>query len=661
MPLLRLHASKLRQMLFPRSRPGVNTLKRLHAKQHGRPIARRDLIVIEPGMRQAWATNVVSEFHDMFDKHMGDGVDLEGKVPDMSAAMETCLDSVRSKFVSTDTPEFRFPSAIMYHGSTSPSRPVLLRMVWKVLCKALAAGQPDSYNDQSGFALAAHFGVGKSTLMRMTTCAISTMMPSTRVWPCYLDLSCKDIQNIDMDSLLEFLCEHYLGASSDDPHASAERTNACIVLFLDELETTYTWSSSFWEGVANFVSYPGTACFAASSASRLPLVVSGTDRERIRSIYGTQTPIRGSLNSTKLKLLPVSPMVTFEQYGEYLTNRWPGFHEFDEAEKQKCSMEAHLSTGGNFRLLGEQIERVKSGLPPFNWEVLRVSRPTISDAQWSVLEELAQRTPSDDMVSAALSFDKAVEIIRAYNSDHDIQRDPHAQLDRWTQSGSMLQEVMLPDGSTMIAARIPGTLTPLRPPVFVSHAIPDFDTDAEPVMKQFADSRIPASRCERPTTSLSAGSPLQREVELVRASSMATIVLSNEFFRELKAKPPLLSSGNSRGCIREADLILTRALVDAYPVVLMAKHSEKIPELIELITKRANGFCAMLHSQQKGGDASLEMELVGGVCKRNLSKPGVDLAANWKTLEATVRGTWPGPDRLALEYFKVFNRLTSDD
>ena len=196
MPLLRLHASKLRQMLFPRSRPGVNTLKRLHAKQHGRPIARRDLIVIEPGMRQAWATNVVSEFHDMFDKHMGDGVDLEGKVPDMSAAMETCLDSVRSKFDSTDTPEFRFPSAIMYHGSTSPSRPVLLRMVWKVLCKALAAGQPDSYNDQSGFALAAHFGVGKSTLMRMTTCAISTMMPSTRVWPCYLDLSCKDIRTL---------------------------------------------------------------------------------------------------------------------------------------------------------------------------------------------------------------------------------------------------------------------------------------------------------------------------------------------------------------------------------------------------------------------------------------------------------------------------------
>lgn len=223
-------------------------------------------------------------------------------------------------------------------------------------------------------------------------------------------------------------------------------------LFLDELEVAYTWDNEFWGSVADFAACAGTACFAASSSSRLPALVEKRDIQRLLELYPAATVARRQpLNSDKLKVLPLAALHSQAQYKAFLVRRLGAAAAADATLIQQL----HMLTGGNVRLLGHQLGRLRSGLS-LDTGVLHSTLDLEHQPELAaLLQALASGSAQGGWVTPHLTMDEACALIKQVNPSAAA----YAVLDRLTQEpGGQLQQVVAEHGTPTITVRYPGRL-----------------------------------------------------------------------------------------------------------------------------------------------------------------------------------------------------------
>lgn len=309
--------------------------------------------------------------------------------------------------------------------------------------------------------------MGKSTLLRLVTCISSVLFPTTSAWPCYIDLSNDRVQGLEMVDLLEFVRQHYLNETlsrlrtGTKPMAAARQQKVAVVLLLDELERAYTWDNEFWSSVAEFTGNTGTICFAASSSSRFPAIAAGHNHERIADVYGDAFPLRQPLHGDNLlDMLPLPPMSTHQQYKQFVGNRLPSMYDQPRAQQRDLIKRMHWITGGNLRMLGKQLARLRRGRTLDKGPVYQEEETEDEPSLAALLQALSHQDTRGDLTSPTVPLDEAIGIIRRAQPGARA----YAVLDRFTHTrNGLLYEVLEEAGDrSVVLARHPGRLTLLR-------------------------------------------------------------------------------------------------------------------------------------------------------------------------------------------------------
>lgn len=444
-----------------RRRRGMAALRALHSKQNVRPIGTRSLLVPAASMLRTWEQLYPSTKQpSLVAMQQKDtrSLDMDVLMMEVADILRDVLTRRHSKGGKGDLTFF--PAETMCHGPQAPARDLLERMLIKVGSKSYEANRPSASNDRCGFAIHAPDGHGKSTLLRLVTCLSAQMW--NNAWPLYIDMRLLKTRGIHLKDLLSFLCEqrgHPCGG--DDPLTTMKRARAVPMLLLDDLEAVYQTRGDLWGELAGFVSTPGVIVFAASTTSRLPLIVSSHDAGRLKEIYGIAP--RGSLNPTKLSVCSLPPVTTTEHYSQLFAVHIPSAWEAaSPANKAMFIREVAQRTGGNMTHIGKITNIVKEGhglrgavqiacVPLPAWKSIDVG-------QRSLLQALAYSKPQHTW-GPALTVFKALAILKGVQ--HKLQLAPGQSLegilDRYVHDG-LMQEVWFQGGARFITARFPALI-----------------------------------------------------------------------------------------------------------------------------------------------------------------------------------------------------------
>jgi hypothetical protein len=387
---------------------------------------------------------------------------------DQDEFLKICFNTLTALENLPQSNPLHIPPSLLYVGSKSPVREIMLYLLQKAFLKAQSVVGFAAANNHSGYALHGDKGVGKSTTQQV--CAILTGILLDNIISVFVDYSTFQSPEVaPLPHQLLLAAADELGIQIKDATTakciltSLQTKDKTAFFFADEVQHIYSEKANVWPQLHQIATdYHSFLCLAGSS-SNLRELVEGNDIFRIKQL-GFDKPLM-SLNGTKLSILEFPPFAKRDQYREFLRTRYPKFLHGPEDTHQLAIDELHTWTGGYMREISQYIEKAK---------VPKVNLPPNDSLEWLLLRTLYHRinrsTKFDPFDLPTITIQEIQGMITKYNENLDKKVSLN-ELTKLIEEGRLRQ--VGKDLYTFGRPYVYIKMRALYPRVFLSHAWED--------------------------------------------------------------------------------------------------------------------------------------------------------------------------------------------